>query len=209
MRVTAKQFLEKFLESYRECRNAFGDDQWERMCEGGQWNGFMMWTTGQPGPLRESVLVQTAGKLGLSYAEGEPLTFDAVFHGGRDPDFAGPYDVRFPMLVVIEHENDRRGIWREMQKLLSVRSPLKVLITYTERYFAREQRAQERLKEIGDVVKDHWERARRVLGREEATEYLIIVGDEPEKGKPSWYAMDFSGTEGPVTKEFQPASGSS
>ena len=209
MRVTAKQFLEKFLESYRECRKEFGDDQWERMWEGGQWNGFMMWTTGQPEPLRESVLVQTAEKLGLFYAEGEPLTFDAVLHGGRDPDFAGPYDVRFPMLVVIEHENERRGIWREMQKLLSVRSPLKVLITYTEVRCVREQRAQEGLKEIGDVVKGHWERACKVLGREEATEYLILVGDEPEKHTMSWHAMDFSGTEGPVTREFQPVSGSS
>jgi len=209
MRVTAKQFLQTFLESYRECRQAFGDDQWERMCEGGRWNGFMMGTTGQPEPLGKSVLVQTADKLGLCYGRGEPLRLDAVFHERPDPDVARTPDARFPMLVVIEHENERRGIWNEMQKLLSVRSPLKVLITYTRRYFAREQRAQERLKEIGEVVKGHWERACRVLGREEATEYLIIVGDEPEKGKPSWYAMDFSGTQGPVTKEFQPASGSS
>jgi hypothetical protein len=202
--VGADQFLRKFLESYHECRRTFNSEQWNSVWGGPWWNGFMMWKTGQPEPLKKSVLVLTAEKLDLCYADGEPLTLDVVFHKSRGLDFRRPHDERFPPIVVLEHENNRVTVWREVQKLLSVRSPLKVLITYTqgaEPPIPLEE-GQRRLSQLRDLVREHWEHAATLTGREVGAEYLFIVGHEGQERIMWWYAMSFGSAQSPSEVDF-------
>jgi hypothetical protein len=201
--MTAAEFLQKFLESYRERRERFTDEKWGEVWGSGWWNSFMMWRTGQPEPLGRSVLVLTAEKLGLRYAEEEPLTLDIVMYRGEQ--FERPHDPRLPATVALEHENDRRSAWREIEKLLSVRAPLKVLITYTQgaELPIDEDEGKRRLRMLHGVVREHKKRAEKIAGREEGAEYLIIVGHEGQTQSMWSYAMSFGSAQDPPEAGFQ------
>lgn len=72
----------------------------------------------------DSVIRQTAQDLNLIAYRGEPLHIDAIFTTTKQWDW-------FPINVAIEHENDPRGFHGEINKLISVRSSLKIGITYS------------------------------------------------------------------------------
>ncbi len=84
-------------------------------------------------------------------------------------------------MVAIEHENFATYFHSEVQKLLSVRCPLKVGITYT--YSATKQRNNQ-LQRIENTIWKNWSEARKTIGEDARTEYLFLVGTEVhEEGK--------------------------
>jgi len=129
---TAKKFLEAFILSFAEnCELCKIDAaRWRQIwIDPGSWNPFMFWKTGQPHPLPTgaSVLAKTADKLHLECYEGEPFRLDGAIY---DRDHPPQGNFPFPIVVAFEHENNHRGFDDEICKLLSVRCPLKVGITY-------------------------------------------------------------------------------
>lgn len=133
------------------------------------------------------VLSQVASKFDLHYPDGEPLHLDAVF-SKQPPRWA-------PMCVAIEHENKVDGFDQEIQKLVSVRCPLKVGITYTP--YREYDNSKEALQGICQKIKGHWDRMCPQLGAEpEDTEYLFLVGDEFEAKELKWYYKSFRADDG-------------
>ncbi len=189
---TAKAFCERFLKSYSKLRAAFTDDERWREIWTYQWNEVMLWqpttTFHPPQEIQRSVLAQTADELGLHYENGEPLRLDAVFSSDKK--------TWFPILVAVEHENNCRGFESEVTKLLSVRCSLKVGITYS--YTSSAQR-QQSLDDIQRIVKENFAKISNVVGEDQGTEYLFLVGTEVSE-RPrelSWFAIDFRASEGP------------
>jgi len=133
--VSAVIFREAFLKAYRDIRQSFGDTEWKKSWhlgrkERGNWNDIMLYggAFGQPAVLTDTAHsfappLQHCGIDRLVLWDREPLHLDAVFVPGDQTQW-------FPMLVAIEHENDPSNFSQEVRKLLSVRAPLKVGITY-------------------------------------------------------------------------------
>lgn len=198
--LTAKTFCDSFLKSYDKARAAFTNDRWIHAWRF-EWNALMLWqpteTFRPPPEIQKSVLAETAFELGLSYRNGEPLRLDAVFSSQQEQTW-------FPMLVAIEHENDCRGFESEVTKLLSVRCPLKVGITYT---YTSSERRQKYLEDIQQVIGEAFAKISSAVGEDQKTEYLFLVGAEVHEREKelSWYALSFRGSEGPQNQIFQPA----
>ncbi len=108
------------------------------------------------------------------------------------------------MRVAFEHENDHRGFLQEIVKLLSVRCPLKVGVTYTLLFGERNnpQARQEILKSIGEQVDRSFAMIQGVTGEDTTTEYLFLVGAEETVRELKWYKLRFSAATGPATAGF-------
>ena len=92
-----------------------------------RWSDLMIYNA-KPSSDEDAVVRTVASQLGLKCYPREPLHLDAVFVK-RD---AESWEW-FPVLVAIEHENAPAKFETEVQKLLSIRCPLKVGITYALR----------------------------------------------------------------------------
>jgi hypothetical protein len=114
--TNATEFVAAFVASYDEARRRFSHE-WSHIW-GTSWSQFMIWD-------EQSVIRVVADKLKLQCHPGEPLRLDAVFHA------PGDRWSWFPIRVVIEHENSPVTFDNEVQKLLSIRCPVKVGITYS------------------------------------------------------------------------------
>jgi len=194
--ITAEQFREAFLASYTKVRSCFSDRaRWSEVFRA--WNTLMLWqptaTYHPPEEIELSILGETAKRLGVSYQNGEPLRIDAVFSAQRN-DW-------FPMLVAVEHENDWRGFESEVRKLLSVRCPLKVGITYTgespkgEQYRAR----------IARIIEEDFAEISNLAEEGPQTEYLFLIGAESDDKEIScWYSLGFQARTGPDPRGFVP-----
>ena len=116
--TSAKEFREKFLDSYRMARESHRDE-WDAIwTDTARWSNLMIYDPG-------SVVKSVAEGLHLKCHQREPLSFDAVFVKPTNP----PWDW-FPVVVAIEHENNPKTFDGEVKKLLSIRCRLKVGITY-------------------------------------------------------------------------------
>jgi hypothetical protein len=155
----------------------------------------MMWKTDpKPEPLQHSVLASTAMRLGLEYWEREPFRLDGVFyeHGA-----AVAQNFPFPILVAIEHEFHRRGFDTEIARLLSVRCPLKVGITYSPR-----SKFEENLSRLKASITSLHEKIGGSVGEDPKSEYLFLVGIEKEPFDLAWWALSFRTIDGPRDSEF-------
>jgi hypothetical protein len=202
----AEGFLRAFLESYKDCRQSYTEPEWELVWSASEvWNCLMPWTTTRPELARESsepVLAKVAEKLGLDYWEREPLGLDgALYPKGGNVDYGFP----FPILVAIEHENDRTGFISEVQKLLSVRCPLKVGITYV----LGDTDSSVWLAVLGQQAKRKFERIAQFISEDPATEYLLLVGCEEEPHEIKWYYSILSPAAQPDDFRFLPCDGCS
>jgi hypothetical protein len=193
----AQQFLSCFLEAYHHSRHQCRPE-WEQVwMEQWGWDSFMLWKTHLPKGLENDgcVLHQTAAKMGLTYWEREPLKIDRAFYQ------EGPvaYGFPFPLLVLIEHESKHGGFLHEIMKLLSVRCPLKVGITYS-RLDGQNNTAENRLgvrEKIHANITEAFSKVRAVIGEDSVTEYLFLIGAEEEQKEMTWYALSFSAAGGP------------
>ena len=199
---TSEQFLNAFFEAYKRSRDIFTMETWQEVWTK-KWNEFILWKNGKPPePLDKSVLHQTAGKLNLEYWEGEPLKLDSAFYA-RESAPVG--NLPFPILVALEHENDHRGFNHEIAKLLSIRCPLKVGITYTLLWGATNtaEGRQSTLDLIRQEVCESSARISQVISEDPKTQYLFLVGCEESPLSLGWYALHFSGGQSPTGTEFR------
>lgn len=205
-RPTAQHFLSSFLMAYDQARSSLSEELWEAICNSwDKWNRFMMYKTGpKPAGVEKSVLERTAEGMALEYYEREPLRLDGILHSKTESDFSG---FPFPILIAIEHENDYRGFGEEIVKLLTVRSPLKVGITYTffEVASNRSEKRERAFEKIRRVALTDFDKINQAAREDESSEYLFLVGDEFELRKFRWHAMIFSAGRGPAESKFVPA----
>src|SRR5271154_820669 len=190
-----------FLTSYWKVRGSFASDKrWKEMW-GRPWNGLMLARPGEahllPDEVKGSVLADAASRLGLRYpserGNRQPMTFDAVF---SEP---AKEDDPFPIRVAIEHEKDWTGFDTEIKKLLYVRCPLKVGITYT----GDSSKGEEYRSKIADWIQEDFEEIE--LEEDSRTEYLFLAGAESDNFEVSWYSLEFNAQAGPQKRDFQPA----
>lgn len=190
-----KAFLQAFNEAFKQSMSPFSaeqlDDVWNN-----SWNKLMMWKGARPpAPLKESVWTATALKLGLVYWEGEPLRLDGAFYSEGDPQRQYP---PYPIVVALEHEYDVRDFAREIIKLLSVRCPLKVGITYVEG-----QRFHDQLTRIEDTIGERFKEVSNVVGEDPQARYVFLAGAVVRRRfQLKWYALDFSAAKGPTGRHF-------
>lgn len=111
---------------------------------------------------------------GLRYRT-EDGSFDLAFSFAENyRDFGGFYPTMYN--VIIEVENNCKCAWQEMAKLIWVRSPLKVLVTYnrhpcdTAVWKAETKTLQEG---FSDIIKQ----ANEKFPENSDTEYLLIIGN--------------------------------
>ncbi|HXM20049.1 MAG TPA: hypothetical protein VN948_02130 [Terriglobales bacterium] len=199
--LTAKVFRDAFVASYERVRNSFTKERWNEMWH--RWNDLMLLRPDEgsllPREIKASVLAGVAGELGLcypsEYRNRQPMTLDAAFS-----DHADNQD-RFPIKVAIEHENDWTGFESEIKKLLSVRCPLKVGITYSD----DSPKGREYRQTIAGNIQEDFEEIRLVIGEAPAAEYLFLVGAESDDNEIScWYSLDFRAENGPRDQSFRP-----
>ncbi len=150
-----------------------------------------------PQEIKASVLASVAAQLGLWYPSSkpnrQPMTFDAVFSGQEDG--------WFPMLVAIEDEKNWTGFGSEVKKLLSVRCPLKVGITYT----GDSPEGQAYRDKIACDIREDFEEISLIRKEDPRIEYLFLVGAESDDNEIScWYSLDFRADVGPQGRTFQP-----
>lgn len=204
---TAMAFRDAFISAYGRVRAALSDERFGELWSCREWNALMLTRSDEashqlPKEIVSSVLSQVATELGLcypsKYPNRQPMTFDGVFVDRSDPEGW------FPVKVAIEHENSRGDFWSEVQKLLSVRCPLKVGITYSLYTDAGE--VHERLRIIENWIRTDLGNISRIVAEDPATEYLFLVGVEfRERCREisQWYSLDFRSSDGPQDGGFQ------
>lgn len=188
----ADSFCAAFLKSYLACRNDYGGDRlrWrEVISDPYQWSSCMLWAA-PPAPQCRTVLGLTAEAMGLRDWGHEPFSLDAVFLP-HDAQTRGRYP--FPIIVAIEHENDIRGFGSEIAKLVHIRCPLKVGITYAWPY-RDVDRCRKRIEDDARAVA-------KVVGAHTSecvhAEYLYLLGvDERSDGDLAWHALAFDAEAG-------------
>jgi hypothetical protein len=203
-RPTARAFRDAFISSYGKLRLAFTSDRWAE-CWSLHPSAPVLALPSEndrlPPEIQKSLLTLTAEEMGVRYSVREQLHLDAVFSSKENSSTRKGW---FPILVAIEHENDRTGFETEVIKLLSVRCPLKVGITYS--LYSEEAQVPGRLQEILTYIRVDFERIRSVVEEESRTEYLFLVGVElrkPEREISRWYSLDFRFCDGPQSRTFQ------
>ncbi len=202
---TAKDFQTAFLKAYAACRGCIhSDEEWKTIWTS-QWNEFMMYktSTSRPRQLLRSVLHETAENMKLEYFEREVLKIDGVFYS-QDAVYKKD-DFVFPFLVAVEHENIWQGFEREIVKLLSVRAPLKVGVTYLlwGNSPMPPAKRNEHLEEIRALIVRNFDAISRVISEAALAQYLFLVGSEEQERTLAWHSLSFSASEGPEGKRFE------
>ena len=192
MSPTGQQFIDAFLEAYVARRASYPTAEWNRMLAlAGTSDDFTRVMIAPPG---ETVVDRTrlllADRFGyqLHRAAGIPYTIDAVFLGPPqklDVEGFGVIDYA-PMVIALEHEKFPTYA-SEMEKLFRLRCLLKVLIFYA---WADPKRTTAVPSKALAWNKSHAEAKLRVMwqsagaqGIEDSrTEYLLILGYQPEVG---------------------------
>jgi|SRR5208283_871115 len=202
---TAKDFQAAFLKAYASCRDRIESDEGWKTIWTSQWNEFMMYktSTSRPKQLQRSVLHETAENLKLEYHEREHLKLDGVFYSQNAIYKKG--DFAFPFLVALEHENDWRGLEREIVKLLSVRAPLKVAITYllSGNSPMPPVKKNEHLKDIRTLIVRNFDAIGQVVSEAASAQYLFLIGSEEQERTLGWHSLSFSASDGPEGKRFE------
>jgi hypothetical protein len=187
--VSAKDFRTKFVTAYRAARERHREE-WDAVwTDISRWSGLMIYNA-KPSSDEDAVVRTVASQLGLKCYSREPLTFDAVF---VKPD-AESWEW-FPVLVAIEHENARLTFEGEVQKLLSIRCPLKVGITYVLRDTNR--RFADLRSGIAKIIENGFNTINAEIVEDAKTEYLFLIGTEVEPRELQWFPLEFRAGDGP------------
>ena len=193
--ATARNFLDAFLEAYSRCRLHYTREEWD-LSVWPKWDYFLFRTKPHLGLRDESVLKAVAKKLDMDYWEGEPLRLDGVFHrkGGEVA-----HGFPFPILVAIEHEEAPHTFGSEIMKLLTVRCPLKVGITYDCGDAGWRKRIQ-------DDIAEKFQAIAAVNSEDPHCEYLFLIGcfENREAREPAWWSVQFSAGSGLNGTTFEP-----
>jgi hypothetical protein len=189
--ATAVKFAEAFVAAYDEARKRCSPEDWSITWEK-SWSQFMIWGW-------ESVIRVVAPRLDLQCDPGEPLHLDAVFH---TPGAGRPW---FPIKVAVEHENNPHEFHEEIKKLLCIRCPLKVGITYTltSDVGGKRSRLEGLRSEIARRIRDHFAEVNALIKEDPETEYLFLLGSEEERDREiQWHQLAFRAGRGPESGAF-------
>lgn len=131
--------------------------------------------------VRGTVLPSIAAKLALQAHCSDYYTLDAVFYEVNDDKHFDPATKYAKYIAVaIEHENDARSTYTEMNKLQLFNSPLKVLITYNSGK-DNDKQLRTLMAEYATIVNEA-----DVFGDfSELRRTLLIVGEKPDE-VPRW-----------------------
>ncbi len=194
--LTAKAFRDAFLLSYSKIRARFTAEEWIEVWN--RWNGLMMKQTNATflPKIERPILSETAELLGLKYENSQPLRLDAVFSDNPPRDF--------PIKVAIEHENRCEPFWPEVERLLLVRCPLKVGITYL---YSSLERRDNLLGKIKKTIDDSFAKISEVVSEAPDSEYLFLVGTELDSQPKEifWHSLDFRANDGSTATSFHAA----
>jgi hypothetical protein len=184
----ANNFCEAFLAAYANAREPQDTAAWHETWKV-KWSDHMVWQ-------EQSVLHETASKLELMVAKGEPFRLDAVFIDKKPNGW-------HPIRVAVEHENNAATMEKEIRALLTVRAPLKVGITYS---LADRQSPQHVLDRLTSRVRKIYADVLAVVAEDPTTEYLFLVGVERSEQhfELDWHSMQFAAKDGPETASFMP-----
>jgi hypothetical protein len=190
--VSAKDFCAKFITAYRAAREHHRTD-WEAIwMDTRRWSGMMIYDA-KPYQENDAVVRTVASQLGLKCYPREPLSFDAVFVKLDTPSWDW-----FPVLVAIEHENNPHTFDDEVKKLLSIRCPLKVGITYALSSDTRGNPADIHGK-IARSIENRFNTIKGEVMEDAETQYLFLIGSEVERGQRElqWFSLEFRAGDGP------------
>ena len=84
--------------------------------------------------MRVTILPAIAPLLGIQVYSGDYYTLDCIYYTLKDTEHFGNPQATYAthISIALEHENDIRGSFTEMNKLQLFNAPLKVLITYCQ-----------------------------------------------------------------------------
>lgn len=188
----ATDFYTAFLQAFGRMKIRFDDAQWEsRWTNTKDWSKLMIY---DPDAVIRAVADSFDADLAC-WAERpyEPLHLDAVFHVKNSRSW-------FPIGVAIEHENAAHTFSDEIQKLLSVRCPLKVGITYSLISDGSQADLQARVE---DEIRREFAAANALTQEDDTTEYLFLLGYEVTHRVLQWRKLIFNAAAGPAGQSFQ------
>jgi hypothetical protein len=202
--IKAQEFLNAFINVFQRSRTLYANiDDWQTTWET-RWNDFMMYEPTLP--QTESVMKGVAAELGVHWWRGEPFRLDGALVD-KEPKTIGCYP--FPLLVAFEHEHNCVSISEEITKLLQIRAPLKVAITYV---FGWHNGSENQLPQQRDEAwaKNEIVRVHRVLNtmlknyvmEDDRIEYLYLLGVESELRHLKWEALMFGASEDPQIENW-------
>ena len=182
----ATDFQAAFIKAYADSRILKSQQQWNEIWGNSyNWSNFMLYAD-------DSVIHNSAHLLNLEWYRGEPFRLDCVFCQNANR--------WFPIQIAIEHENNPRSFTTELQALLSVRSRLKVGITYLLDCDIGQRHAEFREK-IFDEIGHHFLAVAECVREDPETEYLFLIGsDESDNEDLIWFQLAFRAEVGPVNK---------
>jgi hypothetical protein len=179
MAITASDFRAAFVSEWQridqehpyEITDAYENDT--------AWSEFMLSSNGFLKKVMESISGQK--QLKLSFHRGwhdcDCVYLSGDEYTGDDSDSSRPES---RTEVAVMHENIFSNIGPEMEKLIHIRSPLKVLITYAP--YQADKGVNKNLLAIRNMLTDTW---KCVDGSshliDEDSEFLIIIGDREKK----------------------------
>ena len=180
--VSAQEFYEAFFDQWNDDRK----DNCEALREAYQDPDRTVWTDYMLGENRDKFKKKTFFHRLARKLRQEPIrerqNLDVVYY--TEPAQNAPQDKDMPrpacFNVIIEHENDKDNVEKEMWKLLMWRAPLKVLVWYDRQAPGLDAKLRQ-LDALRQEVNREWPEA-------DKTTYLFLVG-QPQEGNelPLWW----------------------
>jgi hypothetical protein len=179
-------FCAAFIKAYNDARVSKEKQEWDAIWgDPYAWSNFMLCAD-------DSVIHNTANLIRFQWYRGQPFRIDCVFCAEKNH--------WFPIEVAIEHENNPRTFAAEVQVLLSVRSPLKVGITYLLDYQVARGKHDEFRNQLSSQITENFSRVNQHVREHSATEYLFIIGcDEDGNDDLAWFQLAFQAGTGPMS----------
>jgi hypothetical protein len=192
----ATDFCAAFIKAYDQMRLRLDDDaQWQANWNTKTWSDLMIYKRDPPAVVR-AVANHLDQFCCWEKSPFEPLHLDAVFS-------AKSSDSWFPICIAIEHENEPGRFLDEIRKLLTIRCPLKVGITYALMDARRNQ--PKLLDQVEDRIRTEFAAANAVIQEAPGTEYLFLLGYEASIRTLQWHYLIFNAGNSPEGARFQAA----
>lgn len=178
MAITGRDFREAFSSVWQRIDPGHPYELTDIYEKDTAWTEFMLSSNGYLKKVMENI---SSKKLKLffrrNWNDTDCLYLSGDEHAGDGGDLNG---VESRVEVVIEHENIFSNIGNKMEKLIHIKSPLKILITYAP--YQADKGVNKNLLAIKNMLSDIWEKvddSGHLM--DEGSEFLIIIGDRERK----------------------------
>jgi len=107
------------------------------------------------------------------------------------------------MEICVEHENNPRTFRDEIQKLLSVRSPLKVGVSYVlQSDLSKNGSRMQLIQSLQSEIREQFKLVDKFCPEGPNTEYLFLIGCDIGNYELEWSSLQFSAVVGPQEQVF-------